>query len=237
MSTDPRNLKIRIRMSGPASPPVVEIPVTTAPSLRTPVSFTMAAVVLLIGGWGLWALLAQHNDDADESTTVDMQPFITTPSNERSSVAATALPVPETTQGAPSPAIQKATAAPQSRTPVKSPDTASAGANLIVHAVLSDKMRNHRPVTELAGNVPASDVTMRLHFFTEVHDVGSRRFTHRWEYRGKPVAQINFKPSGRNWSAASSKQIPTHMQGEWRVVLADDQGRALTSLDFVYGAN
>lgn len=107
--------------------------------------------------------------------------------------------------------------------------------NRVVRAALTGTPRKHQPVQELTGELPASDVTKRFYFFTEVREVTSRLFTHRWEYRGKVVAQIPFSPSGKNWSGSSSKQIPTHMQGAWRVVLADEHGSELESVIFIYG--
>jgi len=108
-------------------------------------------------------------------------------------------------------------------------------ANRVVRAVLTDSPRKHYPAQELAGDLPVSDVTKRFYFFTEVHDVVSRRLAHRWEYQGKAMAQISFKPSAANWSGSSNKQIPTHMQGAWRVALVDERGTVLSSVDFTYG--
>ena len=107
--------------------------------------------------------------------------------------------------------------------------------NRVIRAALTGSPRQHPPIQELAGELPVADVTKRFYFFTEVHDVASRRFKHRWEYRGKTVAQIPFSPKGKNWTGSSSKQIPTHMQGAWRVVLADEHDAELSSVAFTYG--
>ena len=110
-----------------------------------------------------------------------------------------------------------------------------APANHVLRAVLTDNLRKSQPLRESSGALPVSDVTKRFYFFTEVQNVASRRFTHRWEYKGKAVAQIRFSTSGKNWTGSSSKQIPTHMQGQWRAVLVDDRGAELSSVEFTYG--
>ena len=107
--------------------------------------------------------------------------------------------------------------------------------NRVVRAELTGAPRKNESVPELAGDLPAAAVTQRFYFFTEVHEVASQRFKHRWEYRGKAVAQISFSPKGKKWTGSSSKQIPTHMQGAWRVVLVDDGGTELGSVAFTYG--
>lgn len=107
--------------------------------------------------------------------------------------------------------------------------------NRVLRAVLTDSLRKGQPLRESNGALPVSDVTKRFYFFTEVQGVVSRRFTHRWEYKGKAVAQISFSTSVKNWTGSSSKQIPTHMQGQWRAVLVDDHGAELSSVAFTYG--
>lgn len=234
MSTDPRNLKIVIRINGASPAAVAENQSVFAATSRIAL-FRIAggiALALLISG-GLWLWLAQRASDApppemsETAPAVDTQLVPVTPVADPVSIAKTP----------PAPAPQKSVASQQPQGRVKEAGTPSGASNLVVRALLTDTMRKHLPVTELSGDVPASDVTKQFHFFTEVHDVGSQRFFHRWEYRGKAVAQISFKPSGKSWRAASSKQIPTHMQGEWRVVLVDDHANDLTSVDFVYGTN
>lgn len=107
--------------------------------------------------------------------------------------------------------------------------------NRVVRAVLTGAPRENASVPELAGEVPAAAGMQRFYFFTEVHAVASRRFKHRWEYRGQAVAQIPFSPKAKKWTGSSSKQIPTHMQGAWRAVLVDDRGAELGSVAFTYG--
>lgn len=232
MSTDPHRLKIRVRLSAPSSASAALVSASAAPVSRAALVVGAVVFVVLCAG-GLWTLLTQYED---EST----QPVIAAASEssgeslvESSDVASSALTPLETT---PSPTAQNIPATTPGHDPGKSPAQFTGSANRVVRAVLAAGMRNHLPIKEQGNEVPASDVTQRLYFFTEVHEVSSRRFSHRWEYRGKSVAQINFKPVGKNWKSASSKQIPSHMQGKWRVVLVDDAARDLASVEFIYGA-
>ena len=206
-TTPPSTLKIRIRIDGAGLP--VEAPPATAPTLDLRrVSIALAVLVLLLTAavFGIRALLKNNSP----------QP-VQTPSTEAAPPPAVAIPTPPP--------------APVS-TPLPAPASST---NRVVRAVLTDTVRKHQPVHALAGHLPVSDVTKRFYFFTEVQNVSSRRFIHRWEYRGKPVAQIPFSTNGKNWAGSSSKQIPTHMQGAWRVVLLDERSAELNSVTFTYG--
>lgn len=206
-TTSPSTLKIRIRIDG-AGPPLEAPPAAAATLDLRRVSIALGVLVLVLAAaiFGIRALLKN-----------DSSPQVQARSTEAVPSPAEAIPTPP-------PA------------PVSTPIPASLpSSNRVVRAVLTDTVRKHQPVQALAGNLPVSDVTKRFYFFTDVQNVVSRRFIHRWEYRGKPVAQIPFSTNGKNWAGSSSKQIPTHMQGVWRVVLLDERSAELKSVTFTYG--
>ena len=214
-STPASTLKIRIRFDSVA--PSIEDDAAAPATLNLlRVGVFLGVLMLLVAAiFGMRRLMKQ-----------DAPPQISAPRVEVVSSPAVATltpsPVPEINLAPHTPAVSTNAAA-------------SHQTNRVVRAALTGTPRKHQPVQELAGELPASDVTKRFYFFTEVENVSSRLFTHRWEYRGKVVAQIPFSPSGKNWSGSSSKQIPTHMQGAWRVVLADEHGSELDSVIFTYG--
>ena len=216
-STPAPTLKIRIRFDG-AMPSIEEAPATL--DMRR-VLTALGAVVLIIAA--VFGIRSMMKSTAPERLLAPNAEVAARPAE------VIALSPPAPVVAAAPPHITEAEAMP------RAPASSSQQTNRIVRAVLADTLRKHQPIQELAGNLPVSDVTKRFYFFTDVQDVASRRFTHRWEYRGKAVAQIPFTPTGKTWTGSSSKQIPTHMQGAWRVVLVDERGTELTSVAFSYG--
>ncbi len=205
------SLKIRIRVDTAA--PTDEAPATL--DLGRVLLAALAALVLIIAAtFGLRALLKSPRPEPVLASTelAARPPEITTPSPPALEVATASSTVTAHTR-----------ASPPNR------------ANQVIRAVLADAVRKHQPVQEFSGDLPAAAVTKRVYFFTEVQNVATRRLTHRWEYRGKAVAQIAFFPGRKTWTGASNKQITPQMQGAWRVVLLDEHGTALSSVAFNYG--
>lgn len=214
------SLKIRIRVD--TSPSIDESPATL--DMRR-VFLALAALTLIIfAAFGLhgWITNESRGQALVPDTQIAAQPATVVAVQPPAAIVNTA-PAPAPATLITSSNAEHAPAAPPNQT------------NRIIRAVLTDAVRKHRPVQELAGDLPVSAVTKRFYFITDVQNVTTRRLIHRWEYRGKAVAQIPFFPSGKNWTGSSNKQIPTHMQGPWRVVLVDEQGKELTSVAFNYG--
>lgn len=204
-STSATTLKIRIRFDGAAPPSEPDYAPARFDQRR--VMLVVGALALLLAAvFGLRGLMQNHSP---EPVRVEDVPIAALSAPEPASV------VPPAVEAIPPPPLQQT--------------------NRVVRAVLTGAPRANASVPELAGEVPAAAGMQRFYFFTEVHAVASRRFKHRWEYRGQAVAQIPFSPKGKKWTGSSSKQIPTHMQGAWRAVLVDDRGAELGSVAFTYG--
>lgn len=213
-STSASTLKIRIRIDSGTQSTEDAIPAATTFDRRGMAVMLGAVVLLFIVVFGIRGLMKSNlPKPAVEDAPLPLAEINALPGIP--SAGSAAVPIPETE--------------PASNAPL--PDQT----NRVVHAVLTDAPRKRKPLQALSGNIPASDVTRRFYFFTEVNAVSSKRFIHRWEYRGKTVAQIPFSPGGKNWSGSSSKQIPTHMQGDWRVVLVDERNTELSGIAFTYG--
>lgn len=202
------SIKIRIRFDG-------EAPLVGAPVEETTLHWgrVTAALVLIV------------------ATIIGIRSVIKNNSTERLPVPATEVALPAVVEVPTSSQATVMIPEPVAHTSIPSPNTT----NRVLRAVLTDRLRKGQPLLESSRELPVSGVTKRFYFFTEVQNVASRRFTHRWEYKGKVVAQIPFSTSGKSWEGSSSKQIPTHMQGEWRAVLVNDHGAELSSVAFTYG--
>jgi len=225
-STPAPSLKIRIRVD--TAPSIEEAPATL--DMRRVLTALGALVLILAAAFGMRGVLKKNSPEPVPTPLAEVTalPVSAPPPAEeikKSSPAPVVTPVPRKL------ATPSTAPAATTRTQASAPDPT----NRVVRAVLTDTPRKRQPVQALAGDLPVSDITKRFYFFTEIHDVASRRLTHRWEYRGKAVAQIRFSPSGKNWTGSSSKQIPTHMQGAWRAVLVDEHGTELSSVAFTYG--
>lgn len=147
----------------------------------------------------------------------------------------TPAPLPELKSHQPVPSSRPA--ATPAALPVATPNSVEDHErNRVVRAFLTANMRGHAPGESLSETVPVSDVTKKFYFYTQVADVDAATLTHRWIYRGSTIASIPFKPPrGKEWRASSSKKIPNHMTGEWRVVLVNERGTELASASFTYG--
>ncbi len=205
-STPAATLKIRIRFDDDAT--AVEADDVTLNLRRVAV----ALLLILAAAFGIHAVMKNNPPD-------------------QAPLPMTQITAPPAVEITPSPTPPLTAPVPATHTQQSSPNQT----NRVVRAVLTDTPYKRQTVQSLVGELPAAAAIKRFHFFSEVQNVSSQRFTHRWEYRGKPVAQIVFSPSGKNWAGASSKQIPTHMQGAWRVVLVNESGVELTSVAFTYG--
>lgn len=80
-----------------------------------------------------------------------------------------------------------------------------------------------------------NDVTL-IYFFNELRNLADRRITHRWEYQGKVMAEVDFEIGGPRWRLWSSKNLLPQQTGEWMVSIMDDQGNLLGSHSFLYQA-
>ncbi len=202
------SLKIRIRFDGAA-------PLIDAPVEETTLHWGRVTVALLIIIAAIIAIRSVMKSTLIESLAVPSVEVAVPAVGEITTPSQATIVIPE----------------PVAHISTPSPNPT----NHVLRAVLTDSLRKGQPLRESSGGLPVSDVTKRFYFFTEVQDVASRRFTHRWEYKGKAVAQIPFSTRRKNWTGSSSKQIPTHMQGVWRAVLVDDRGIELSSVAFTYG--
>ncbi|WP_455375107.1 DUF2914 domain-containing protein [Kaarinaea lacus] len=95
--------------------------------------------------------------------------------------------------------------------------------------------------TAIVDREPTDDVVMltnntdKVYYFTELSNLKGHKVTHRWEYRGKMMAEIAFDVKSDRWRVFSSKKINPDWTGEWSVVLIDENGTPLdvSKLDIV----
>jgi hypothetical protein len=97
----------------------------------------------------------------------------------------------------------------------------------------SQKIKRSQFTSAVVDREPTDNVVMltnnsrEIYFFTELSDLKGQTITHRWQYQGKPVAEVKFEVKSDRWRVFSSKKIKPAWTGEWSVVLVDENGNSL----------
>ena len=87
--------------------------------------------------------------------------------------------------------------------------------------------------TAIVDREPTDDIVTlsnnaeKIYFFTELINLKGVTITHRWEYKGETMAEVNFLINGDRWRIYSSKSLKPELTGRWSVTVLDDQGTTL----------
>ncbi len=77
----------------------------------------------------------------------------------------------------------------------------------------------------------------KVFYFTEIQDMAGHTVTHRWEYNGQVMAEVDFEIGGPHWRVYSSKTMMPYWVGEWKVSVIDENGSPLSVSTFSYSAS
>ena len=94
----------------------------------------------------------------------------------------------------------------------------------VVRSAFTVAMDGREPANVVETIGPEHD---RIYYFTELHNLTGQTVRHRWVYNGEPQATIKFQVGGPRWRVYSSKQIPPTMQGDWKVMVINEDGDVL----------
>lgn len=94
----------------------------------------------------------------------------------------------------------------------------------LVRALITSAIENREPVDEIMS---INKHQGRVYFFTEFSDMKGKQITHRWEYKGEIIANVNFNIGSNRWRCYSSKNILPEWTGIWTVYVVDDEGKTL----------
>jgi len=92
--------------------------------------------------------------------------------------------------------------------------------------------------TAVVNLEPTDDVVMltnnsnKIYYFSELSDLKGHNVTHRWQYKGKTMAEVTFNVKSDRWRVFSSKTIRPDWTGDWSVVLTDEDGQSLSTDKF-----
>ena len=114
---------------------------------------------------------------------------------------------------------------------VPTPTTVSAHRSEVVRAAFTTSIVDREPQGTISQLT--TDHT-KVYYFTELANMTGRRIIHRWEYKGKVMAEIPFEVRGPRWRVDSVKTLLPAWTGEWTASNVDEDGRilALNTLEY-----
>ncbi|MCU7796145.1 MAG: DUF2914 domain-containing protein [Candidatus Thiodiazotropha sp. (ex Semelilucina semeliformis)] len=74
-----------------------------------------------------------------------------------------------------------------------------------------------------------------IYFFTDLRNLEGRSVTHRWEFEGQFMGQIDFAVGGPRWRVYSKKTLNPGVSGKWTVLVLDESGWPLHASIFMQG--
>lgn len=107
------------------------------------------------------------------------------------------------------------------------PDAAGA----VTRAQFTRQVVEREPVDAIVALTNESDSIL---FFTELRGLQGQTVTHRWEYQGRVMAEIDFEVGGPRWRVHSEKSLLPEQTGMWTVMVVTEQGWPLRAEMFKY---
>lgn len=84
----------------------------------------------------------------------------------------------------------------------------------VARSLFTTLIDNREPVDKVK-QVP--EQTKDVFYYTELRDMAGQTAKHRWEYKGKVIAEIDFKVRGPRWRVWSKKSFQPGWGGDWKV--------------------
>jgi hypothetical protein len=162
--------------------------------------------------------------------------FVVTASVYAEETSATTPATPETTQETtaapevtPSEAAQETPAAPTATEVATEQSGFSRGS--VMRSIFTNGIDNREPVDNIQD---VGNKTSKITYFTELRDMSGQTVKHRWEYKGKTMAEVEFNVGGPRWRVWSSKSFIPQWQGEWKVSVLNAAGETISEEIFNY---
>jgi hypothetical protein len=91
----------------------------------------------------------------------------------------------------------------------------------VARAIFTTEVVNREPVDQVVSlDENATDVL----FFTDLRNLQGRTVTHRWEFEGEVISEIDIEVRGPRWRAYSIKSLNPGQEGKWTVFVIDESG-------------
>ncbi|MCU7845773.1 MAG: DUF2914 domain-containing protein [Candidatus Thiodiazotropha sp. (ex Monitilora ramsayi)] len=103
----------------------------------------------------------------------------------------------------------------------------------VARALFTTGIADREPVDQV---VSLEAFQGEIFFFTDLRGLQGRSVTHRWEFEGRFMGQIEFKVGGPRWRVYSKKALNPDVSGKWTVLVLDESGWPLHASIFMQGA-
>ncbi len=101
----------------------------------------------------------------------------------------------------------------------------------VVRSAFTTAVQGHEPVDKISE---LSTDTKKIYYFTELRDMSGQIAKHRWEYKGKVMAEVEFNVKGPRWRVWSSKSLVPQWTGEWAVSVLNGANEVIGKDTFQY---
>jgi hypothetical protein len=101
----------------------------------------------------------------------------------------------------------------------------------ISQAVFAQAVKDREPIEIITE---ADNSLGKIYFFTNIRHLKGDKITHRWSYKGKVKAEIDFDIKGNRWRVWSSKNLWHRWTGQWKVEVVNQNNQVLLTKTFEY---
>ncbi len=101
----------------------------------------------------------------------------------------------------------------------------------ISQAAFAKSVENRAPIEIITE---ADNSLGKIYFFTNIRHLKGDKITHRWSYKGKVRAEIDFDIRGNRWRVWSSKNLWHTWTGQWTVEVLNQHQQLLLTKTFEY---
>ncbi|MES9941319.1 MAG: DUF2914 domain-containing protein [Candidatus Thiodiazotropha sp. 6PLUC2] len=91
----------------------------------------------------------------------------------------------------------------------------------VARALFTTEIVNREPVNQV---VSLDEDATRILFFTDLRNLQGRIVTHRWEFEGEVISEVDIEVGGPRWRAYSVKSLNPGEEGKWTVFVIDESG-------------
>lgn len=95
----------------------------------------------------------------------------------------------------------------------------------VARSIFTTSIDNREPVDKIK-QVPAQN--RDVFYYTELRDMAGQTAKHRWEYKGKVVAEVDFKVRGPRWRVWSKKSFQPGWAGDWKVSVVNGANEVIS---------
>ena len=101
----------------------------------------------------------------------------------------------------------------------------------VERAIFTTAIKNREPTNNISK---LHNDQQKIYYFTDLRGMQGQKVKHRWTYKGKVMAEVEFKVKGPRWRVFSSKRLERDWLGDWTVSTVDRRGRTLSRNSFSY---